>query len=112
MGRYRSYSKTPIIVLISSDTEETEALIAEALGRLDNVTLLGEATAPLPAPWVEVEVPWSKKSIKVPSGTWEAPDGSTLTDQRVEPDVIWPATDTEGLMDQAREIVAKTKSLR
>jgi len=66
----------------------------------------------MPAVMVNLEMPWTRKVIKVPSGTWEAPDNRTLTDQRVEPDIIWPATDTEGLMEQARKIVSETKALR
>ena len=95
----------PIVVFVSGHTDRSRALLAEALARLDNVTLIGETTAPLPEVDKVIEVPWSRWKLMVPSGTWEAPGGRILTGTRVVPDIAWPAADTEGLVGQARAVV-------
>jgi hypothetical protein len=95
----------PIVVFVSGHTDRSRALLAEALARLDNVTLIGETTAPLPEVDKVIEVPWSRWKLMVPSGTWEAPSGRILTGTRVVPDIAWPAADTEGLVGQARAVV-------
>lgn len=95
----------PIIVLVSGETDRRHALLAEALSRLDNVTLIGETTAPLPAVDVAITIPWAHWKLMVPSGTWEAPGGRALTGTVVAPDIVWPAADTDGLLEQARAVV-------
>ncbi len=96
----------PVVVLVSPHTDGAHALLAEALSRLANVTLVGETTAPLPARDEAVRVPWGDWWLMIPAGTWEGPDGHTLTDRRISPDVTWSADDTDGLIEQAHGIVA------
>lgn len=95
----------PVVVLVSARTDRGRALLAEALSRLDNVTLIGEPTAPLPAVDAAIAIPWARWKLMVPSGTWEAPGGRVLTGSIVEPDIAWPAADTDGLIAQARAVV-------
>ncbi len=110
-SKVRSATRVPIVVLISSDTDGAHALLAEALSRLDHVTVIGEPTAPLPAPYEKIAVPWTNWSLMVPAGGWEGPGRRVLTDTRLEPDVAWPAGDTEGLVGQAREVVGAWDAL-
>jgi len=103
--------KIPLVLLIGPHTSGTHALLAEALIRLADAMAIGETTAPLPA-WNEpVDVPWDYWSLMIPAGTWEAPDGTTLTDLVVEPDIIWPADDTEGLLEQVRRLVEDARAV-